>query len=400
MVDTFRIKRAGVSYMPWLEKTPSRLRMEFIVVYESGEYSFTELCDLFGISRACGYKWLRRFDQEGIDGLRDRSRAPNTCPHKVDDAVRDLLLEARRKHPTWGPKKLLPWLQRRYAVELPSRSTASEILKRAGVIDTPRRRRKLEHPGKPSTDATAPNTLWAADFKGQFLMRDGNYCYPLTVTDQYSRYVLACKGLCSTKEIPAQKAFERLFREFGLPDAIRTDNGVPFATTALGRLSRLAVWWIKLGIRPELTQPSRPDQNGKHERMHRTLKAETTRPPRQNLKAQQRKFDRWLTEFNDERPHESLNMASPSMLYLPSSRPYPKKIEHPTYPAHFEVRYVSRNNGIRWNRRWINISATLREEYVGCEEIDDGVWNLWFGPLLLGRFDERDLRVYGVRGLQ
>jgi len=386
--------------MPWLEKTPPRLRMEFVVAYTSEEYNFTELCDLFGVSRECGYKWIRRFERDGVDGLKDQSRAPKTCPHRVDDTIRELLLEARRKHPTWGPKKLLPWLHRRYDVELPSRSTASEILKRAGAIDPRRRRRRLEHPGKPTTSAGAPNALWAADFKGEFLMRDGNYCYPLTVTDQYSRYVLACKALRSTEEIPVERAFERLFREYGLPDAIRTDNGVPFATIALGRLSRLSVWWIKLGIRPELTEPSHPEQNGQHERMHKTLKAETTRPPGRDLKAQQRKFDHWRREFNDERPHESLQMKSPSTLYVPSVRPFPKEIEHPSYPAHFEVRYVSRNNGIRWNRAWINVSATLREEYVGCEEVDDGVWNLWFGPLLLGRFDERDLTIYGVRGLQ
>ena len=386
--------------MPWLEKTPPRLRMEFIVAYESDEYNFTELCDLFGISRECGYKWVRRFEREGIEGLQDHSRAPKRCPHRVEEHIRELLIDARRKHPTWGPKKLLPWLRRRHEVELPSRSTASEILKRAGLADTQRRRRRLEHPGKPTTNAAAPNTLWAADFKGEFLMRDGKYCYPLTVTDQYSRYVLGCKALLSTKEIPVAKAFERLFREYGLPDAIRTDNGVPFATLALGRLSRLSVWWIKLGIRPELTQPSHPEQNGQHERMHKTLKAETTRPPGANLKAQQRKFDCWRREFNDERPHESLQMKSPSTLYVPSHRAYPQQIEHPTYPAHFEVRYVSRNNGIRWNRRWINVSSTLREEYIGCEEIEDGVWNVWFGPLLLGRFDERELKIYGVHGLQ
>ena len=233
--------------------------MEFVVAYTSEEYNFTELCDLFGVSRECGYKWIRRFERDGVDDLKDQSRAPKTCPHRVDDTIRELLLEARRKHPTWGPKKLLPWLHRRYDVELPSRSTASEILKRAGAIDPRRRRRRLEHPGKPTTSAGAPNALWAADFKGEFLMRDGNYCYPLTVTDQYSRYVLACKALRSTKEIPVERAFERLFREYGLPDAIRTDNGVPFATIALGRLSRLSVWWIKLGIRPELTEPSHPE---------------------------------------------------------------------------------------------------------------------------------------------
>ena len=386
--------------MPWLEKTPAKLRMEFVIANDSGEYSFSELCDLFGVSRQCGYKWLKRWESDGVSGLDDRSRAPKTCPHRVEDEVRELLLEARRKHPTWGPKKLLPWLRRRHDVDLPSRSTASEILKRAGLADRARRRRRLEHPGKPMTNASSPNALWAADFKGQFLMRDGNYCYPLTVTDQYSRYVLACKGLRSTSEIPVERAFERLFREYGLPDAIRTDNGVPFATIALGRLSHLSVWWIKLGIRPELIEPAHPQQNGQHERMHKTLKRETTRPPGKDMKAQQRKFDRWIAEFNNDRPHESLLMEPPAKLYVPSLRPYPQKIEGPSYPKHFEVRYVSRNNGIRWNRRWINVSATLREEHVGCEEVDDGVWNVWFGPVLLGRFDEREMKIYGVRNLQ
>jgi putative transposase len=386
--------------MPWQERSAERLRMEFVVAHESQQYSFTELCELFGISREAGYRCIRRFREDGIEGLKDRSRAPKSCPHRVDDAIERLLIEARRKHPTWGPKKLLPWLARRHDIDLPSRSTASEILKRAGLCEVRRRRRRLEHPGKPTTNAAAPNALWAADFKGEFLMRDGNYCCPLTVTDQHSRYVLACKALRSTKESPVLLAFERLFREYGLPEAIRTDNGVPFATIALGRLSRLSVWWIKIGIRPELTQPSHPEQNGQHERMHKTLKAETTRPPGADLAAQQRKFDRWRREFNDERPHESLHDASPSMLYSPSARQLPKKLEHPTYPGHFEVRYVSRNNGIRWNRSWINVSSTLREEYVGCEEVDDAVWNVWFGPLLLGRFDERELKIYGVHGLQ
>jgi transposase InsO family protein len=375
--------------------------MEFVVACETGHYSFTELCELFGVSRQTGYKWWRRFEEDGIDGLKNRSHAPKSFPHQVKADVVELVLAARRKHPTWGPKKLLPWLARHHGgLHLPSASTASEILRRNGLSERRRRRRRLEHPGRPTTEAMAPNHLWAADFKGEFLMRDGNYCYPLTVTDQYSRFLLGCRGLDSTSEAPAQRAFERLFREYGLPDAIRTDNGVPFATTALGRLSRMSVWWIKLGIRPELTQPSHPEQNGRHERMHKTLKAETTRPPAVHKRAQQREFDRFRRRFNEERPHEALGMATPVSLYLPSPRPYPAKIEPPAYPAHFEVRRVSRNNGIRWSTSWVNISSTLREEYVGLEEVDDGLWSVWFGPVLLGRFDERDLRIYGVRNLQ
>ena len=386
--------------MPWDAATTVRLRMEFVVSCESGYYSFTELCELFAVSRQTGYKWWRRYERDGIDGLKDRPHTPKSCPHQTKPDVIELLLAARRKHPTWGPKKLLPWLARHHqGLQLPSASTVSDILRRQGLSESRRRRRRLEHPGRPTTEPVAPNQLWAADFKGEFLMRDGNYCYPLTVTDQYSRYLLGCRGLDSTREIPAQKAFERLFREYGLPDAIRTDNGVPFATTALGRLSRMSIWWIKLGIRPELTQPSHPEQNGCHERMHKTLKAETTRPPAANKRGQQRLFDYFQAEFNQERPHEALAMATPATLYVPSSRPYPTKIEPPAYPAHFEVRRVSRNNGIRWNTSWINISSTLREEYIGLEEIDDGIWSVWFGPLLLGRFDERELRIYGVRNL-
>jgi transposase InsO family protein len=386
--------------MPWDEKTATKLRMEFVVTYGTDHYNFLELCDLFGITRQTGYKWLRRFEEAGIDGLKERSRAPKTCPHRVDDEVAELILTARRNHPTWGPKKLLPWLAKRHdGIYLPSPSTVSELLKRHGLSEPRRRRRRLEHPGKPTTEPTRPNQLWAADFKGEFRMRNGIYCYPLTVTDQFSRYLLGCRALSSTRQAPAQRVFELLFREYGLPDAIRTDNGVPFATTALGRLSLMSVWWIKLGIRPELTQPSHPEQNGRHERMHRTLKAETTKPPAPNEAAQQRHFDRFRRRFNEERPHEALAMATPATIYSASPRPFPSKVLSPHYPAHFEVRRVSRNNGIRWNTAWINVSSTLREEYVGLEEVDDGVWSVWFGPLLLGRFDERSLRIHGVRNL-
>jgi transposase InsO family protein len=267
-----------------------------------------------------------------------------------------------------------------------------------GLITPRRRRRHLPHPGRGLTEALAPNQVWTADFKGQFKTRDGRYCYPLTVADSFSRYLLACRSQLSVQTIPTRKNFQRLFKEYGLPQIIRTDNGVPFAApTAISRLSRLSVWWIRLGIRPELIQPSHPEQNGRHERMHRTLKAETTRPPAGNAGAQQRLFDSFRFEFNHERPHETLEDKLPADLYQPSPRPFPDRLPQPEYPGHFEVRKVSKNGGIRWKKSWVNISHSLLEQFVGLEEVDDGVWSLYFGPLLLGRFHEDDLTLSGAR---
>jgi putative transposase len=240
--------------------------------------------------------------------------------------------------------------------------------------------------------------VWTADFKGQFRTRDARYCYPLTVADRFSRYLLACRSQLSVETMATRKNFTRLFQEYGLPEVIRTDNGTPFAApTAIGRLSRLSVWWIRLGIRPELIKPSHPEQNGRHERMHRTLKAETTRPPGADAKAQQRLFDAFRLEFNHERPHETLGGKTPSKLYASSPRKMPERLPEPEYPGHFEVRKVSRNGGIRWKKGWVNISHSLLEQYVGLEEVDDGVWSLYFGPMLLGRFHEDDLTLSGAR---
>ena len=237
----------------------------------------------------------------------------------------------------------------------------------------------------------APNDIWTADFKGHFKTRDGLYCYPLTVVDGFSRYLLACQGLRSTEHSGSQPVFRRLFHEYGLPRIIRTDNGVPFATTALGRLSRLSVWWIRLGIYPELIQPSHPEQNGRHERMHRTLKAEATRPPGGHLAGQQRRFNAFRREYNDERPHEALGLDTPAARYTPSPRPLPQRMPPLHYPAHFEVRRVSFNGGIRWSSDWVNVSHVLGGEYVGFEEVDNELWNVYFGPLRLGVFHQRKL---------
>ncbi len=234
--------------------------------------------------------------------------------------------------------------------------------------------------------------MWTADFKGHFKTGDGVYCNPLTVADGYSRYLLGCQGLLSTAVAGAKPVFTRLFKEFGLPQRIRTDNGVPFATNTLARLSSLSAWWIRLGILPELIEPGTPQQNGRHERMHRTLKAETTRPPAANARAQQRRFNHFCEEFNYQRPHEALDMQTPASLYHRAPREMPNKLPSLEYPDRFELRYVSYNGGIRWNHQWVNVSITAGE-YVGLEQIDDGVWNVYFGPLKLGRLLEKHMRI-------
>jgi transposase InsO family protein len=259
-------------------------------------------------------------------------------------------------------------------------------------------RRRIGHPGKPTTLILAPNDVWSADYKGQFRTGNGRYCYPLPVADGFSRYLLGCQALTSTAVAEAKPIFTRLFHEYGLPTRIRTDNGVPFATTTLGRLSTLSAWWVRLGILPEFIEPGRPAQNGRHERMHRTLKAETTRPAAGSLAAQQRRFNTFRAEFNHERPHEALDQQTSATCYAPSPRPMPDRVPPLEYPDRFEVRYVSANGGIRWNCRWVNVSTVCIGEYVGLEEIADGLWNVYFGPLRLGRLNERRLRIEDVYG--
>jgi len=374
-------------------------RLRFIADHQRRCFSVSELCARFGVSRTTAYKWIERYQSEGPAGLVDRSRRPHACPHQTPQPVVQALLESRRRHPTWGAKKLLRILADRHpAWEWPSRSTGSDLLKRHGLVTARKRRRFPGHPGRPLTPMDQPNSIWTADFKGQFRTRDGEYVYPLTIVDGYSRYLLACQGLRSTAVKLAQPTFQRLFEVYGLPRIIRTDNGVPFATTALGRLSLLSVWWIRLGIYPELIEPAHPEQNGRHERMHRTLKAETTRPPRGNLNAQQVRFNQFRREYNEQRPHEALGQETPASVYRPSSRQLPDKLPPLEYPGHFEVRLVSRNSGIRWKRRWVCVTHTLAGEYVGLEEVGDGLWDVYFGPLKLGRMDERRLQIEDHKG--
>ena len=383
--------------MPWSETTPMKERLRFVKDYRRGLFGMRELCAHYGVSRKTGYKWLARFAEAGVAGLADRSRAPQTCPHKVQGELAEQIEAARRRHPTWGPEKLLVLLKGQAPkTAWPAASTVGALLKRAGLVAGRRRRPHPGHPGPGQTPMDGPNAVWTADFKGEFKTRDGEYCYPLTVEDGYSRYLLGCQALLATRHELAQPVFERLFREYGLPVVIRTDNGAPFATQAICRLSRLHVWWLKLGIRPELIEPAHPQQNGRHERMHRTMKSEATRPPAGNAAGQQRRFNRFQAEYNDLRPHAALGQVVPAALYRPSPRPYPRRLPEIEYPAHYEVRRVSRNGGIRWQKGWVNVSHVLAEENIGLEEVADGLWAVYFGPLRLGRFDERELRLSGA----
>jgi putative transposase len=382
--------------MPWLETDVVKERTRFVLAYESGLYQMSELCERFGISRETGYTMWRRYQAEGLAGLQDRSRAPRSSPHKTSSSVERALLLARKAHPTWGPVTLLDYLRRTQpSLQLPAASTAGEILKRAGLVEPRKPRRRARHPGRPYVEMGAPNDVWTADFKGQFRMRNGRYCYPLTVVDGYSRYVFACRGRYSTEYVGARSVFRTLFRDYGLPLQILTDNGAPFASTGLGGLSRLSVWWIKLGIHPLRIQPGRPAQNGRHERMHRTLKAEVTRPPGADMAAQQRTFERFRRCYNQERPHRALRGQVPLELYERSPRAFPEREPQLIYPNHFEVRKVCTNGCIRWHDQFVFISHVLLGETLGFEPIDDGIWSIHFGPVLLARFDEREQRVIG-----
>lgn len=378
--------------MPWRTTDLVKIREEFVQNALSGRFPVTALCNAYGISEKTGHKWLNRFKEEGTPGLSDRSHVPHEVPHRISDALRREILSLREKHPTWGPRKLRVVLGRRSPrVCLPAASTIGEVLRREGCVRPSKRSRRGF--GLPMdsglTKACAPNDIWTTDFKGEFRLQSGSYCYPLTAQDDSSRYVIGTTALSSTATLPVQIAFTRHFEEFGLPLVIRSDNGVPFASPrSIGRLSKLSVWWIKLGIRPERIEPAHPEQNGKHERMHKTLKAEATRPPSRSLTEQQVRFDRFRGEYNNDRPHESLNQETPASRYSPSTRAFSTALAGFDYPSHFEVRLVYTNGMVHFRRRKFFLSAALAAEEIGMEEIDDDLWRVTFGPLVLGTFHQ------------
>jgi putative transposase len=362
-----------------------RFRQEFVDAWTRYTGTFSDHCQRWNVSRESGYDWLEKVRLGGFAALESKSSAPHHCPHETSDDVVELVIAARKLHPTWGPRKLRPWLLTRHPdAELPAPSTMGEILKRAGLVPKRRRRQRMAVYSAPFANVEAPNDVWTTDFKGQFHTRDGKLCYPLTIADAYSRFFLRCDGYLKPDE-SSRKSFESAFIEFGLPGAIRSDNGTPFCgSRAPAGLSALSVWWIRLGITPERIEPASPWQNGRHERMHRTLKDEATHPPQANLKAQQRVFDAFRYEYNHERPHESLDQKPPVSVYNKSSRPYPKKLPEVQYSDEYVLRSVTSCGHFRWSGRRHWLSTTLAGEVIGMKPSTDRVWEVYFGPILLG----------------
>ncbi len=380
--------------MPWKATCPMDERMKFVVAYLEHEWNMAMLCREFGISRKTGYKLIDRYLEEGPTGLVDRSRAPHGHPQAVSATVIDQVVKVRRQHPTWGSRKLRTVLVESCPkIFWPAASTMTEILKRYGLTVPRRRSRRGPAYTQPFQTCDGPNRVWSADLKGWFCTGDGVRCDPLTINDNYSRYLLRCQAVKPADYQMIRPIFEAAFREYGLPMAIRTDNGAPFATTTVGGLSRLSIWWLKLGIVAERIAPGTPSQNGRLERLHRTLKAETVLPPQPNGRLQQRAFDRFREEYNTRRPHEAIGYRTPASVYQTSPRPYPLREPQMNYPDDMDLRWVKGQGDISWQNRHVYLSETLAGELVGLRQVSDHLWDIYFGPVRLAQLDYRTRRL-------
>jgi len=377
--------------MPWKETCAMNEREAFITAWLQPGSDISHLCQRFRIARKTGYKWINRFRTEGLPGLADRSRARLTQSHQTPEAVVEQILELKCRHPDWGPVTIDSVLYRS-APEFPwpAVSTIGEILKRHNLVKPRRKRSKVPPQTRPLAHASEPNDVWSGDYKGQFQLGDGRWCYPLTLSDNCSRMLLSCQGLYGPQLRPTMAVYKRAFQEYGLPWRVRTDNGFPFAMVTLGGLTALTVWMIRLGVLPERIDPGCPQQNGRHERMHRTLKAATASPPKGNLSAQQRAFNRFRQEFNEIRTHQGLGRGiCPLDVHRLSSRPYPNKLPEMHYPDLYQVRKVKCGGYIKLNGHAFYLSRQLLGEHVGLEPIGLDLWQLYFGELKLGVVDER-----------
>ncbi len=382
--------------MPWTETCVMDLKVQLIGDYLKG-CSITGLSGVYGVSRKTVYKWITRYEKDGIEGLKDQSRAPKHCPHRLDEQIADKIVATKKNHLDWGPKKVLDLLQREYPdIDWPADSTAGDLLKRKGLVKKRRLKRTVPADQQPFADCHKVNQSWSADFKGDFKLKNKDRCYPLTITDNRSRYLLACRGLSNTRYGDTQLWFEYTFREFGLPESIRTDNGAPFSSRSLGGLSRLSKWWIDLGIRPERIRPGRPQENGRHERMHRSLKAAVCKEPAYSMNRQQERFEIFRLEYNEIRSHEGLDRQTPDSVYRPSKRHYPELILPPEYATDITVRRVRHNGEIKWKSQTLYVSELLRKLPVGLKQIDEHLWELRYRFHLLGTLNEKTMKIEPV----
>lgn len=376
--------------MTWKETSVMEQKKELICDWLKREYNITELSGIYEVSRPTIYKWVDRYKKDGESGLEERSRAalshPNATPPDLIARIVNMKLERQK----WGPKKIIVRLQcLSPEEEWPAASTAGEILKKHGLVMARKRKRRAPPYTKPFKECDEPNKVWSADYKGYFKMGSGRKCYPLTISDNNTRFLLQCRGLMHPKFAETRRWFEWTFREYGLPEAIRTDNGLPFATAGLGGLSRLSVWWIRLGITPERIEPGRPEQNSRHERMHRTLKDFCANPPKQNLRKQQRSFDDFINEYNYERPHEALGQRTPGSIYQPSPRVYPAKPPKIEYGTNVEVRKVMKGGRAKWKGQDIYVSHSLTEETIAFKRIDEELLTVYYSFYPIGILNER-----------
>lgn len=371
--------------MPWKETCAMRERVCFITALLEGGETMSELCRHFGISRKTGYKLKARYLAEGVSGLEDRSHAPHSNPRAVPEAVIDAVLAVRHRHPSWGPRKVKAWLEAHDRQQSwPAASTIGNLFDKAGLTRPRKRRHRTPPHTRPFAACLEPNDVWCTDFKGWFLTGDGTQVDPLTISDGASRYLFCCQAVGRPDDAHVWPIFDAAFREYGLPMAVRSDNGTPFASRAVAGLSRLSVRLIKAGVMPERIEPGKPQQNGRHERMHLTLKQETASPPARSLAEQIERFERFRRIYNHERPHEALNQCPPASRYRPSPRAYDGVLRSPDYPAEAIVRKVRRKGEIKWKGRHVFVSEVLAGEPVGLTEIGDDVWLLKYGPIILG----------------
>jgi transposase InsO family protein len=383
--------------MPWLETESMNEKMKFISAYleAKNQCTFKELCNNFNISCKTGYKYINRFKSEGIDGLKERSRAPHCNAKKMQATIEQDILELKYKYPHWGSKKISNWLAQEHSeIQWPAKSTIDELFKKHNLVKASRRKRRVAPYTEPFISIVQPNDSWSIDYKGQFRLGNKQLCYPLTITDNFSRYLLAVEGSERISGVSVKEVLTRLFLEFGLPLSVRSDNGPPFSSVGLGGLSTVAVWLIRLGIIPERIRPGHPEENGRHERMHLTLKKETASPAKWDQNEQQLTFDSFKKMFNEERPHEGIQFKRPAWLYAQSTRTFPSKVPQIEYDSSIETTRKIRTNGtMKWRGHEVFLSETLIGQTVGMKPHAEDEWKVFFSFLPIGIFNEKLLKI-------